>query len=89
MVDPGPSVDPHPVRPAGEGTQFKDLLHDQPLVHLDEHDHRLLAQDVALQVGQRLVSPVRDQDHLWEPGVVQVGEYRFHTPHLISARESP
>ena len=80
MVDPDSSIDPHPVRPAGEGTQFKDLLHDQPLVHLDAHDHRLLAQDVALQVFEGLVSPVRDQDHLWEPGVAQVGEYRLHAP---------
>lgn len=48
MVDTGSRIDPHPLRPASEGTHFKYLFLDQVLAYLDAHDHRLLAQELGI-----------------------------------------
>jgi len=48
LVDTGSRIDPHPLRPANEGTHFKYLFLDQVLAYLDAHDHRLLAQELGI-----------------------------------------
>jgi hypothetical protein len=48
LVDTGSRIDPHPLRPASEGTHFKYLFLDQVLAYLDAHDHRLLAQELGI-----------------------------------------
>ena len=64
----------HVVRPDGEVAVLEDPSHDKALLHLRAHDHCLVLQDVGLQVPDLLITPVGDQDDIFEACMVQIGE---------------
>ena len=56
----------------GKGSECIDLPADMLLADLCTHDHRLLPVDIDLEVTDRFVSSVRDQDDIFESGVIQI-----------------
>ena len=75
VIESALRIDIHSGRTATEVTEGIDPFEHQLLANLYTHDHRLTGKDVSLQVLQRLITPVRDQDYTGKACMADVSKY--------------